>query len=78
MMMWFPNVNGPLWGKRLLINKGSCSLAKPAQMEKKSLSIVLLNLIQFVVDASQVSTLMINQRAVRNAFGVVAMVTVRR
>lgn len=78
MMMWFPSVNVPPWGKHLLINKGSCSLAKRVQQDKKSLSIVLLDLMPFVVDASRVSTIMTNQRAVRNAFGVVAIVTARR
>ena len=77
-MRWFPSVNLPPWGKHLLINKGSCSLAKTVHLGKKSLSTVLPNLIPFVVVVSQVSILMTNQRVVRSAFGAVAIVTANR
>jgi len=36
-MKWFPSVNLPPWGKDLLINKGSCSLAKSVHLDKKLL-----------------------------------------
>lgn len=71
-------MNIPPWGKHLLINKGSCSLANTVYLDKKSLSTVRANLIPFVVVVSQVSILMTYRRVVRSAFGAVAIVTENR
>jgi len=71
-------VNLPPWGKDLLINKGSCSLAKTVHLDKKLFSTALPNLIPFVVVVGQVSILMTYRRVVRSAFGAVAILTANK